>query len=450
MAPTSSSGSLKILIQNDPNFPRFLNYLQHKIHGINESIVRNVLNHLQNGSTIPFIVRYRQHDIGSTNSETCNLLKNEFTEFEHLIKLKSSRFNKLKSNEAFMKLSSEKFQQCVTVSELDEICNQYKETTSTKIQKAKEIPNLVEIAEALLTNRVVTQRFPSELDLDECHELLQWYLSDLISHSENVLEIIKSLSLEKNLFLTVEEKKTKNEVPSSSAAASKETFERKKYQDYFQFAKTLRSVSHHQILAIRRGKETAEVLKTQLTLSEQDLSRLRGAICRSYGVTSLPSNPHFSLSRRNDVITICVNDAIKRILVPMVTRSGWRNAIQLAEEEATKIFCSNLKSLLLTPPLRSILHTQATGSLAVRSAPQNSQGALELLASRVRSGTLIVLGIDPGFKQGHKVNPSPLSLPPSLSVLFSLGPSARTIGCCHGLLCWSHSQSALSSEDRLC
>jgi protein Tex len=417
---SSSSGSPKILIQNDPNFPQFLNYLQQKIHGVNEIIVRNVLNHLQDGFTIPFIVRYRQHDISSINSDICNLLKNEFLEFEHLIKLKHSRYNKLKTNDNFMKNSYEKFQQCVTLSELDEICHQYKETTSTKIHKAKEIPNLVKIAEELLRNQQpLTQRFLSrgwpddDGDGDECNELLQWYLSDLIAHHEpNVSEIMKSFNLEKKLFLFVEEKKTKQ-----TEFTSKENYERKKYQDYFHFSKPLRSVSHHQILAIRRGKETADVLKLHFTLSDQDTSRLRVAICRSYGVMSIPDNPQFSLNRRNDIITICVDDAIKRLIIPMITRSGWRSSIQLAEEEAIKIFCSNLKSLLLTPPLRSILHTQVTGQAAEGAGVvlDNSQRALELLASRVRSGTLIVLGIDPGFKQGHKASPS-LSSPPLLQL----------------------------------
>ena len=83
-------------------------------------------------------------------------------------------------------------------------------------------------------------------------------------------------------------------------------------------------------------------------------------------------------------------DAVKRLIVPTVTRAAWREAVLAAEEDAVRVFSANLKSLLLTPPLRVILSSETDGRV---SASSTSPGQFNM----------VICGVDPGLKQGHKV-----------------------------------------------
>jgi protein Tex len=393
-------------IQQDPIFPKFLDSLKNKTN-IPIKKMTNLLQLLQEGSTIPFIVRYRQPLVENLSSDDCHLLKSQFHLFEKLIHLRNSRIEKLKRSEKFDETSEARLMNCLTLDELDEAYSLYKESTSTKIQKAKALPGLVDVANALLQNTSFTHTL--QHSNEEFHHLLQWYLADAIAHSEIIADLLKSSStsssssttlssstfssssvFEKSVFLTVDEKKdSKNE----ETTIQKE--ERRKYQDYFSFSKSLHQISSHQILAIRRGKESADVLRLHFSLPDNEIRRLKQLISRAYDLPiSPPSHPQFNSFKRHEIISLCIDDAVKRILIPMITRAAWRSALQAAEEDAIQIFCRNLKSLLLTPPLRSVLRT---------TRADESSDQIRTLASRVRNGTLIVLGIDPGFKQGHKV-----------------------------------------------
>lgn len=89
--------------------------------------------------------------------------------------------------------------------------------------------------------------------------------------------------------------------------------------------------------------------------------------------------------RRHDIICEATLDAVKRLVVPAVTRAAWRECVQVAEEEAVQVFSSNLKSLLLTPPLR-----------VIRSSSERS-------SDEQQASDGVICGVDPGLKQGHKV-----------------------------------------------
>ena len=80
-----------------------------------------------------------------------------------------------------------------------------------------------------------------------------------------------------------------------------------------------------------------------------------------------------------------IDDAISRLLVPMVCRAVWKNAMENADETAMQVFCRNLRSLLRIPPLSSYFST-------TNSAREASK--LEY----------VVMGVDPGVANGHKVS----------------------------------------------
>ncbi|RPI94267.1 MAG: S1 RNA-binding domain-containing protein, partial [Chloroflexi bacterium] len=147
----------------------------------------------------------------------------------------------------------------------------------------------------------------------------------------------------------------KGQLTSELADASKDA--KQVYSTYYEFESALRSIRPHQVLAINRG-EREDVLKVRLTApADEILIGLR----RLY-----PSNPRSTLAAQLD---LAVADAYKRLIEPAIERELRRDLTEQADQHAIGVFATNLRGLLVQPPLKE----------------------------------RVVLGIDPGFRTGCKI-----------------------------------------------
>jgi protein Tex len=133
--------------------------------------------------------------------------------------------------------------------------------------------------------------------------------------------------------------------------------ERSVYRQYYEFELGVDQVRPHQVLALNRG-EAEEILRVNVDIAERDwLLPAKSAF-----------QPHFR-SPLSAQLEAAIADAGQRLLVPAIVRDVRRNLTERAEAHAIDVFATNLRSLLLQPPLAG--HT--------------------------------VLGIDPGYRTGCKV-----------------------------------------------
>ncbi len=130
-----------------------------------------------------------------------------------------------------------------------------------------------------------------------------------------------------------------------------------KYTQYYAFSEPVSRVQPHRVLACDRG-EAEGVLKIGLTLPDDRILEFMRA--------SLPRNVQ-PLWR--DQIELALADGYKRLLAPALERDVRAALTERAQEHAITVFASNLKALLLQPPLRG----------------------------------QTVMGIDPGYRTGCKV-----------------------------------------------
>lgn len=86
-----------------------------------------------------------------------------------------------------------------------------------------------------------------------------------------------------------------------------------------------------------------------------------------------------------DALAPGIEEALSRVLVPARQRAVWRAVLKDAEESALHVFCKNLRCLLLTPPLFSYFEIQCDQTRQSQTADFS------------------VLGMDPGFSNGHKL-----------------------------------------------
>ena len=132
---------------------------------------------------------------------------------------------------------------------------------------------------------------------------------------------------------------------------------RTNYEDYYDFGSRGQQLKPHQVLAINRG-ERENVLFVNLELNESiTLDNLDDMVITNDASIFTP--------RLQDA----VEDSYKRLLLPSLEREYRNELTDMADEHAIETFATNLKSLLLQPPLRN----------------------------------QVVMGIDPAYRTGCKV-----------------------------------------------
>jgi uncharacterized protein len=132
---------------------------------------------------------------------------------------------------------------------------------------------------------------------------------------------------------------------------------RRIYENYYDGEFRIDRLRPHQILALNRG-EREKIIRININIPERDWRR---AIEENY-----PINTHSPLAEQ---LELALEDGASRLLLPAIERDIRREITERAEDQAVKVFSSNLRNLLTQSPL--IGH--------------------------------VVLGIDPGYRTGCKV-----------------------------------------------
>lgn len=316
--------------------------------GIQAKQVAATIKLLNEGSTVPFISRYRKEltqALDEVHIENIRLLNLKYTE---LVKRKLTIIDTIKEQGKLTPALEKSIIDCWDTNLLEDIYLPYKPKRKTKASIArekgleplalwllKENNNSVAIEAArYLKNGVQTE-----------DEALQG-ARDIIA--EMVNEDPKARNLVRNQF-------EKHAVVYTKVAKGKET-EGSKYQDYFKYDEPLNRCPSHRLLAVFRGEEEG-FLKLNIE-PDEDIA-----------VQKL----EFQFIKRNNdssyQIELALKDAYKRLLAPSMETEFRNLAKAKADEEAIRVFAENLKQLLLSAPL----------------------------------GSKRILAIDPGFRSGCKV-----------------------------------------------
>ncbi|MDR1671968.1 MAG: RNA-binding transcriptional accessory protein [Bacteroidales bacterium] len=316
--------------------------------GLRESQVRNTLDLLADGATIPFISRYRKEATGSLDEVQIAAVK---MRYERLLETDKRRETILRSVREQGKLTESLQQQihdAASLAELEDLYLPYKPKRKTRASVARE-RGLEPLAAQLL----------QQTDND-VHALAQEYLSDDLPAVENVLQGARDIIAEQmNEDIRVRDAVRKlfaeRAVISSKVIKNKEA-DGEKYRDYFSFSEPLRRCPSHRVLAMLRGKDEA-FLRIGVNVDEEKALD----IIKRYFVKNN--------SEATRQVQEAAKDAYKRLLQPSLETEFEAAAKEKADDEAIRVFADNLRQLLLAAPL----------------------------------GQKNVLAIDPGFRTGCKV-----------------------------------------------
>ncbi|KAK8778019.1 hypothetical protein V5799_020641 [Amblyomma americanum] len=341
--------------------------------GVQVDVVRNVVQLLSNECTIPFIARYRREQTGGLQADGLQDIQDAYTSLLQVKKKARTMLETLTKEQKGDANLRKLIIGARSSVELDHLFAPYKEAKGRSLaQRAKNL-GLEETAMRILRGEATVESInpeslvkPDEKGLQSAKEVLlgwQHIIADVLSKDRTVLDQLATLAKSHGILLTaVKSAAAIKEEKRAFAEDKPETCDHK-YDNYINFSRDVRLVQPHQVLAINRG-ESQKVLTVKLILPPHMApslkrfceTRLRGMGVQMQGQTM-------------QLIQAAVEDAYARLLEPHLMRSIRSQLTKEAEKESVSVFRSNLRQLLLTPPVRG--HA--------------------------------VLGIDPGFRHGCKL-----------------------------------------------
>ena len=324
---------------------------------------------LDEGSTVPFIARYRKEATGNLDDTH---LRNLDERLLYLRELEERRAVILASLEQLGKLTDElrrAIEATATKQTLEDIYLPYKPKRRTRAQIAREA-GLEPLADALLADPSLdpqqeAAKYVNVTPATESSSAIN--VPDAQAALDGAREILCERFAETaELLAKLRARIWEQGIVTSTVMKGKETAEEEKFRDYYAYAETIRTIPSHRALALFRG-QSLDVLKIELVLDEEIETAAVPPPC----VAMIAA--HFAIEnrgRRADqwLAEVCHwtwrSKAHSHISTELLAQL--RDA---AETEAIKIFGRNLHELLLAAP----------------------------------AGPKAVLGIDPGIRTGCKV-----------------------------------------------
>jgi uncharacterized protein len=322
---------------------------------VGEAQVAAAVRLLDEGSTVPFIARYRKEATGSLDDGQLRTLEERLG---YLRELDARRVAVLASIEEQGKLTDELRTALLTAdtkSRVEDIYLPYKQKRRTKAQIAREA-GLEPLADRLLAD-------PTLVPNDVAAEFLNDDVADAAAALDGARQIVIERAAENAELVGAVRAKfwadgTLRTAPSSeevgrSAAAQK-------FRDYFDYSEPLEKMPSHRVLAVMRG-EKEQVLA--LTFDGGDDEPYQVLVAQALGVDLSAAGA------ATPWLATTVRFAWRVKLMVSASVDARIKLRQRAEKDAVTVFARNLKDLLLAAP----------------------------------AGTRTTLGLDPGFRTGVKV-----------------------------------------------
>ena len=299
---------------------------------IKEYQVKNTLNLLSEGATIPFIARYRKEATGALDENEINKINEVYTYQVNLLKRKEDVIRLIDEKGMLTDELKESILNAEKLVDVEDLYRPYKEKKRTKATEAIKL-GLEPLAKEIFREK------------EHILELAKNYINDKVPTIDFALEqacfiVAEDISDNANFRKYIRNYLYKNGILKSSIKKNAED-ELKVYEIYYNYEIKASWIKPHQLLALNRGEKEG-ILKVDLEApTEKIVSYLESKLIHK-------NNPETTR-----LLKISINDALKRLILPSVEREIRSDLTEKAEEVAIKNFGINLHNLLMQPPIKS-------------------------------------------------------------------------------------------------
>lgn len=297
---------------------------------IRKDQVDNTLKLLEEGSTVPFIARYRKEMTSGLDEEQIRVIQESYTYQVNLEKRKEEVLARIDTLGKLTDEIKEQVNACTKLVQVEDIYRPYKQKKKTRASIA--IANgMKPLADALL-------QMPRNLDVESflndtvttCEEALkqaQDILAELVSEDREIRNKIYDSMMNYGRLITTKKKDAEDEA--------------KVYRMYYDYSERVNTLASHRIMAIDRG-EKEKILTVSISINEEYIENF---VKRRF--IRYPQNPCAKY------VEEAIEDGLKRLAYPSLERLVRSQLSEKAHESSIDVFSMNLEKLLLQPSMKN-------------------------------------------------------------------------------------------------
>lgn len=300
---------------------------------VSELHIKNIVELIDDGNTIPFIARYRKEMTGSCDDQKLRDINDRLTYLRNLEKRKEEVLSSIEEQGKLTEEITAAVAGAVTLAEVEDIYRPYKQKRKTRASVAKE-KGLEPLAELLFSftlkgadlSEIASEYINEEKGVLSAEEALQGasdIIAEQISDSPEARKVLKDLIAKRGLI-------------KSSAKTEEDSV----YSMYYDYSEPVSKIPSHRILAINRGEKEG-FLKVSVEVEEETALSLINHLFIKEGSSS------------TDFCKVAAADSYSRLIFPSLERETRSTLTEKADEQAIKMFGSNLKPLLMQPPVKN-------------------------------------------------------------------------------------------------
>lgn len=311
--------------------------------------IDNTVALIDDGKTIPFIARYRKELTGSLDDQLLREIFDRLNYLRNLEKRKEEISASITEQEKMTDEIAAAISVATTLVEVEDIYRPFKPKRKTRASVARE-KGLETLAVFLMLQQngsdpiSEAKRFiNSEKGVENAEDALQGAMDIIAEDVSDDAELRKEL------------RKIYSKQGSISSVAS-DPEEETVYNNYYEYSEPVFRIAGHRVLALDRGEREGK-LKVNISVPE---GIGENTVCGKYVKNQ---------SASAEYVKNACEDGYKRLIAPSLEREIRSELTEKAAEAAIKVFASNLRQLIMQPPVK------------------NS----------------VALGLDPGYRTGCKL-----------------------------------------------
>jgi Transcriptional accessory protein len=307
---------------------------------------------LDDGSTVPFIARYRKEVTGNLDEVQIRAIEEKLAYFRELEDRRKTVLQSIREQGKLTPELQARIESVLEKNELEDLYLPFKPKRRTKASMARD-QGLEPLA------RFIWDQAPGEMSLPDLAATFiseekgvataadaltgaRYIIAEWISENADYRKAVRQMMMEHGTVVS----RGIEGVPDPEG----------KYKLYLNYSEAVSKIPSHRMLAVRRGAKEG-ILNFQIELaSETPIAYLRNKVIREYGEW-VPE------------LEAAVEDSYERLINPSIQTEVRLELKDRSDEEAIRVFKENLQNLLLAAP----------------------------------AGRLSVLAVDPGLRTGCKI-----------------------------------------------
>lgn len=295
--------------------------------------IESVIKLIDEGSTIPFIARYRKEATGGLDDTQLRTLEERLT---YLRNLEARKAEIISSIEDQGKLTNElraSIEGATIMQRVEDLYKPFKKKRATRASKAREAG--LEPLANLILSQAKTGKSPLETAAEFVNaEGGSATAEAALQGAKDIVAEVIADDAEHTAALRAFTKKT-----ATMAVEATDGEEKSVYEPYYDFSESAQRIPNHRVLAINRGEKEGKLRVRVRTDQDAAIDQLGRRIVRRNGVFA-------------EALDEAIADSYKRLIAPSLERELRSELTERAQADAIRVFAKNTESLLQQRPVK--------------------------------------------------------------------------------------------------